>query len=141
MTMVNYFLEVLILTGIGLLVYLLARALPRVNDADLTARAPQAAPHWIHQYLERIDERLLSFVEKLIRRMRLSILKFDNALLHRMRRFRKEPGKETGFPGSGEGNGGNGNGLRPKGPYGPEGNGNGLQPRGPNGPAGNGTQA
>ena len=105
------------MASVGLILYLLARALPRVDDADLEAKPKQGLPHWVHEYLERLDVWILGVVEKFLRRTRLGILKIDNTLAEKMRRFRKEPAKEPGFPtveppknGNGNGNGhGDGN--------------------------------
>ena len=103
--MLNYLLEALIMVSLGLILYLFARALPRLDDTDLDARPKQGMPHWFIEYLERVDEWLLSFAEKMIRRVRLSILKIDNTLSKKLQRFKREPAKETGFPSEANGKG------------------------------------
>jgi hypothetical protein len=96
--MVNYLLEVLMMVSLGLILYLFARALPRVNDADLEAKPTPGLPHWVHEYLEKIDEWILATIEKTIRRFRLWILKIDNTLSEKLKRFKRETVKETAFP-------------------------------------------
>jgi hypothetical protein len=108
--MVNYLLEVLMMVSVGLILYLFARALPRVNDADLDAKPQPGLPHWVHGYLEKLDEWLLATIEKTIRRIRLWILKVDNSLSEKLKRFKRDATKETGFPTIDAPKNGNGNG-------------------------------
>jgi len=108
--MVNYLLEVLMMASLGLVLYLFARALPRVDDADLEAKPQPGLPHWVHGYLEKLDEWLIAAVEKTIRRFRLWILKIDNALSDKLKRFKRDAPKEAGFPTNEPPKNGNGNG-------------------------------
>lgn len=112
--MLNYILEVLIMASLGLILYLFARALPRVDDADLDAKPRQGLPHWAHTYLERADEWTVSIAEKTIRRFRLWILKLDNGLSLRLKRFKRESAPLPGFTEEPKKNGnGNGDGHTP----------------------------
>lgn len=95
--MLNYLLELLIMVSLGLIMYLLARALPRVSDVDTQQVRHVPVPHWAATHLERFDEYALATLEKLIRRFRLWILKLDNTLLGRLERFRRPTAEKTAF--------------------------------------------
>ena len=100
--MLNYLLELLIMVSMGLILYLVARALPRVSDLDTKPSRHIPVPHWATAYFERFDERALAVVEKVIRRFRLWVLKLDNALLGRLERFRRPAAEKTPFSSNNE---------------------------------------
>ena len=70
-----------------MVLFLFARALPRIDDTNTVApRIPQV-PHWIIGYIERCDEFLLSAFEKFLRRLRVMLLKVDNAVSEKLKQF------------------------------------------------------
>ncbi|MDO8469855.1 MAG: hypothetical protein Q7S84_02405 [bacterium] len=101
--MLNYLLELLVMVSLGLILYLLARVLPRVSDLDTKPSRHIPVPHWATAYFERFDERALAILEKMIRRVRLWVLKIDNALLGRLERFRRPVAGKTPFSSNNEG--------------------------------------
>ncbi len=98
MSWLSFILELITMASLGLVVYVLLRALPRVSDRDVTPQPSGQSSHWFIEYLERVDEWLLSFVEKLLRRIRVFTLKLDNVVSAKLHRFKREGAKETGFP-------------------------------------------
>ena len=96
--MLEFVSEMLMMVSAGAVVYLIARAMPRVSDEEPNAARPSGAPHPFIVYVERVDERILSFAEKLLRRARVVLLKLDNAVTTKLNRFKKEQPKEPGFP-------------------------------------------
>ncbi len=113
MTTTTFILEILVVASAGTVLYLLARALPRVSDVDTTPTPAEVAPHWFMERLEKLDEDSLFFAEKFIRRIRVVLLKIDNTLTGKLKRFKKEASGETGFlleGENGERKNGNGNG-------------------------------
>jgi hypothetical protein len=115
--MAAFLLQTAMVVSLGVVLYLLARTLPRVSDTDTTPTPGEPAPHWLMERLEKLDEEILFVSEKLLRRLRVILLKLDNTLTGKLKRFRKEVSAEAGFLLEGEkgerknGNGGeNGNG-------------------------------
>lgn len=94
--LLKYILHIVITGSLGVIIYLFARALPRVGDADAMPRETLKT-HWLMAYVEKLDERFLSFVEKLLRRSRVVILKLDNTLTRKLHSFKKETPKESAF--------------------------------------------
>lgn len=91
----KFILEFLIMLALGAIVYLMARALPRVSDTDTSAPEGPVVPHWFMAYVERFDEWLLLTFEKMLRKFRLLILKVDNVVTKKLNRFKKGTPKET----------------------------------------------
>ncbi len=85
----------LIMFALGAIVYLMARALPRVSETDTTTPVETVVPHWLTIYVEKLDELLLSIAEKILRKFRVIILKFDNTISKKINRFRKDVAKEV----------------------------------------------
>lgn len=106
--MTEILLQSFIVIGLGIMIYLVARALPRIDDNDLEAPARRAGDNRLTLYLEKIDVWLKSFLEKFLRRLRLVIFKVDNALSERLKKLKGTPSKETAFPGETK----NGNGSQ-----------------------------
>ena len=84
--------------SLGTILYLLARALPRVNDQEIKEKSASSQPHWFNTYLEKADEWLKAYLEKFLRRIRVWILKLDNFVAHRLNRFKKETPREPILP-------------------------------------------
>lgn len=82
----NFILQIFLMVGIGGVVYLFARAAPRIDDTleqkekDKTGKLLSKIP------IERIDMALSNFWEKFLRRMRVSLLKIDNFLMNHLNR-------------------------------------------------------
>ncbi|MDI6734162.1 MAG: hypothetical protein QMD50_01565 [Patescibacteria group bacterium] len=107
--MFKFILQIIIMFSLGAIAYILARAMPRVND--LEAPPPSALKtHWFMGYLEKADEWLLTFLEKLLRRFRVFILRLDNNLTKKLHRFKKDAAKENVFASEQVKENGNGNG-------------------------------
>lgn len=87
--------------ALGVILYLTARALPRVNDVDTTpVKEPEL--HWLTPVLEKADEKLKRFLERLFRRLKVVILKLDNFVSGKLNKFKKEEQKEISLPVSSE---------------------------------------
>ena len=84
--MYNFIFQTIIVVALGAMIYLTARALPRVpaeietaprgRTADLLERLIARLP------LKKLDAATSSFLEKFLRRVRLFVLKFDNWIHH-----------------------------------------------------------
>jgi len=86
--MYNFISQILLMVGIGGVVYLFARAAPRIDDTleqkekDKTGQLLSKIP------IEKIDTALSNFWEKLLRRLRVSLLRIDNFLISRLNKMK-----------------------------------------------------
>ena len=76
--MYNFVLQIIVFISLGVVVYMMARALPRVSDAE----APRG-PGWMDRLMkrvptEKIDQNINSFLVKFLRKFKLVVLKLDN---------------------------------------------------------------
>ncbi len=77
--MYDFLLQTIFFTSIGLIIYLMARAVPRVTEVGDTAHAPGRFDRFLSRLpLHTIDERINIFFEKFLRRMKVVIMKSDN---------------------------------------------------------------
>ncbi len=112
--MALFLLEIVMVVSLGVVLYLLARTLPRVSDTDTSPTPEAPAPHWLMERLEKLDEEIIFVAEKLLRRVRVGLLKLDNTLTRKLKRFKKEVPGDTTFSlegEAGERKNGNGNGA------------------------------
>lgn len=93
----KFILEIILMLALGVILYLFARALPRVSDTDVSPQK-ELKIHWLSPLLERIDEKLKAFLERLFRRLKVVILKLDNFVSTKLNKFKKEELKEIGLP-------------------------------------------
>ncbi|MBI4159630.1 hypothetical protein HY504_00485 [Candidatus Wolfebacteria bacterium] len=108
--MYNFIFEIGFFLGLGTMIYLVARAVPRVGDdllADehhsglidrLIARIP----------MEKLDEMSSRFLLKMLRRTRLVILRLDNLIgksLEKVKRSNNNSSTSLRASGNGNGNG------------------------------------
>jgi len=89
----RFLLEVLIMVALGVMLYLAARTLPRIDDREEGAAGFRT--HWFTVYLEKADERLKTVWEKTLRRAGVAVLRISNNINARLAKLKKESGKET----------------------------------------------
>ncbi len=89
----NFFLEILMTVSLGIILYLMARVLPRINDAEIHA-TPIIKDQWFVRYLEIVDEWIAYYSEKMLRRIKVWISKLDNNITKKLSRFKKENPKD-----------------------------------------------
>lgn len=98
--MAEFILQLVLVVSGGILLYLVARTLPRLDETDPTPGPRHMLPEWAMHYLERADEELIALFERIVRALRVSLMKFDNTLGEKMRKLKRNGGN------------GNGNGLK-----------------------------
>lgn len=84
----KFILDLAIMVSLAVVLFIFARTLPKIDDKDITAPKKQTPLMLI--YLEKIDERIRSRTEKLLRRFRISILKLDNFVSGKIDNYKKE---------------------------------------------------
>ena len=86
----------LFMIGLGAMVYLIARAIPRVEEEERSASKPEGAKRvFILTSIERIDRLLGETLEKTLRRVRVLVLKIESAISRSLERKRKFAGEST----------------------------------------------
>jgi hypothetical protein len=85
------------MVALAVILYLMAKALPRISDEPENDRAEKSRAMF---YVEKLDTLLKTFLEKTLRQLRVWILKFDNFIGEKINRFKKETPKETKLPGA-----------------------------------------
>ena len=93
--MLKFILEILIMLSLGAILYIIARVMPRIDDRELATVTLKT--HWIAVYIEKIDRRLKSILEKTLRRSGIVILKLDNWVNKKLGKLKKEIDIERGF--------------------------------------------
>lgn len=88
------------MVALAVILYLMAKALPRISDEPENSRAEKNQAMF---YVEKLDIFLRSFLEKTLRQIRVWLLKFDNFIGQKINRFKKETPKETKLPVAEEG--------------------------------------
>lgn len=96
--MTSFILEIIMVASLGVVLYLFARALPRVDDVLVSPEDKKLRTHWLTVYLEKADEWLKVVFEKFLRRVKVLLLKLDNIVSKRLNKFKKEPQKEMKLP-------------------------------------------
>ena len=89
--MYDFVLQIFLISGLAVVVYLMARALPRVvhhgespvNFYDYFERLINRLP--VHKF----DDYLNSYLSKFLRKTRLLVMKIDNKIVHSLGRLRK----------------------------------------------------
>lgn len=94
--MFKFALDIVVVLSLGVILYLFARALPRISEIADDTRDEKIRTHHLSMYAERVDEWLKVFFEKFLRRAKVWIMKLDNTVSERLNRFKKGP-KELPF--------------------------------------------
>ena len=88
--MYNFILQFLIMTSLAIIVYLVARATPRIDENIVFSKSKNSFfDNIVHKLpLEKIDLMSSNLLEKLLRRVKIIILKIDNILTKKLGNFK-----------------------------------------------------
>ena len=75
--------------SLGVIIFLAARTLPRISEMVLTDSPRRKFRWWRGLPLEKIDAVLNSFLEKLLRKIKLVLMKLDNFVSRQLNRIKK----------------------------------------------------
>lgn len=92
--MINFVLNIVLFAALGAVIYLFARTLPRIDDTKLDPAKEDALAAHLTSSVEKLDSRLKSLFEKILRKVRLIVLKVDNAIGNKIGKLKKEKEKE-----------------------------------------------
>lgn len=94
--MYDFLLQMSFFLSLGVILYLMARALPRVDEVAEVHHAPGPFDRLLSKLpLKKIDERLDLFFEKFLRRLKVLVMRIDNAINSSLSRFKKSNGNGT----------------------------------------------
>ncbi len=96
--MYNFILQTIIMASLATIIYLFARAVPRVQDSDLHSRGRDYFGELFDKLpLEKADAYMSMALERFLRSLKVVILKLDNILTKHLRSLRG-----TALPGKNE---------------------------------------
>lgn len=94
--MVNLILQIIVFSSLGLVIYMIARAIPRVPEEV----APSRRSNWVDRIMSKIpmtkiDENINSFFSKFLRRSKVVVMRADNFINDRLGKLNKKSGPAT----------------------------------------------
>ena len=110
--MYSFLLQIAFMASLGLIIYLFARAVPRIGDELPDNKPGSRFDQLISSFpIEKFDASIGAFMEKTLRKLRLIILRLDNAIggyLNNIKKlsgngFRNGQEKPSIFTGNGNG--------------------------------------
>ncbi len=91
--MYDFLLQSTFFLSLGVIIYLLARAVPRVNESGEAHHAPGFFDRLLTKLpLKEVDGWLNAFFEKFLRRLRVGLMKLDNLVNQYLKNFKKANG-------------------------------------------------
>ena len=82
--MQNLFLELTLLVSLAIIVYLMSATVPRIEDKK-EVEDGGGTPKRSSLPLDKLDEALLRFKDKLLRKMKVFVMKIDNFISKQLR--------------------------------------------------------
>jgi len=93
--MIRFIIQTLFFLSLAAILYLMAKAVPRISDEPDNGPVNRSR---VMVYIEKLDEILKAFLEKILRQFRVWLLRLDNFISKKLNRFKKEAPKETKLP-------------------------------------------
>ncbi len=97
-----FILQIVLVLSLGTMIYLIARAVPRVSD-EVTGGAIKRRTKFDHLFsflwIEKIDPLLNNFLEKFLRKMKLVLMKLDNITnnyLNKVKKYKSDSNGKNG---------------------------------------------
>ncbi|MDD5060973.1 MAG: hypothetical protein PHN44_01660 [Candidatus Marinimicrobia bacterium] len=88
--MYDFILQIFIMFSLGTVIFLVARALPRISETE-TANAPKSRTNWFSSFpFEKVDAAVNAFSEKTLRKIKLILMKTDNMVSRQLNKFKKD---------------------------------------------------
>ncbi len=94
--MYDFLLQIFFITSLAVIIYLMARSLPRVQEGEGHVTLSDYLEKWVAKLpLSKIDSSLNNRIEKFLRRIKVLVLKLDNSINRHLNK-RKEDVDEEG---------------------------------------------
>lgn len=89
--MIEFILIDVLLISLGVILYIIARAIPRVEDDPVTIEKKNFLDRFAHSDVpEKLDGMFNLFLLKSLKRIKILTLKFDNALSRQLKKIRSD---------------------------------------------------
>ncbi|HTY39641.1 MAG TPA: hypothetical protein VMC43_00935 [Candidatus Paceibacterota bacterium] len=89
--MLQFIFTNVVMLAAGIILYLMARALPRIVDDPAGERPPTFFERLVNSDIpNRLDEATNFWLGKIFRRLKISLMRFDNYLTERLKRINTE---------------------------------------------------
>lgn len=99
--MYDFLLQIFFVSSLAVIIYLMARALPRLANGEEPKNLYYYLEHWLEKLpVHKMDERLNSYFFKTLKKVRVVVMRVDNKIVRGLNRIKK-----NGENGNGHGNG------------------------------------
>ncbi len=91
--MLSFVSQILMMLSLAALLYLIAKTLPRIDE-----NPPKTLPlkeHWVTRRIEKIDQRIKITSEKLLRKIEVVLLKWENKVSKKVHKLKEESAKSA----------------------------------------------
>jgi hypothetical protein len=89
--MLEFVFVSILMVSFSAVLYLMARALPRIAEEPQTEDSRGFLDRWAHSQIpEKVDIALNGFLLKFLRKLKVLLLKFDNALSRHLQKVKPE---------------------------------------------------
>lgn len=88
--MYNFIFQLIIFVSLGVIIYLFARALPRVENENVSSRQLPLLDSFLSaRILDRADNIAKTILEKILRRIKIIVMKVDNFVSEHLGKLKK----------------------------------------------------
>lgn len=85
--MAQFILTNIFLISVGTVIYMMVRALPRIDGAETSERKPTLIERWVNSGIpEKLDAITSSYAGKLLRKLKVVVLRLDNYLTEKLKK-------------------------------------------------------
>ncbi|KKU14780.1 hypothetical protein A3A20_00840 [Candidatus Wolfebacteria bacterium RIFCSPLOWO2_01_FULL_45_19] len=97
--MYNFILQLIIFASLGAIIYVIARALPRVEGEDINSnkRLSLLDSVFSSKTLDKADVFVKVILEKILRRMKIIVMRADNFVSENLGKIKENGDKPDGF--------------------------------------------
>ena len=96
--MLKFISHIITMLSLGTILYIFARALPRIDETEAQGKKIFARNHILFYYLEKIDGYLHSFSEKTLRKTGVVLMKLENKVNKKLTQIKKDSSNGSGNP-------------------------------------------
>ncbi|MDP2704085.1 MAG: hypothetical protein Q8P01_02590 [bacterium] len=89
--MLAFISQILMMLSLAALLYLIAKTLPRIDENP--PKTLSLKEHWVTRRIEDIDQKIKITLEKLLRRIEVVLLKWENKVSKKVHKLKEESAK------------------------------------------------
>ena len=89
--MLTFVSQILMMVSLAAILYLIAKTLPRIDENP--PRTLSLKEHWVTRRIEQIDKKIKITSEKLLRRVEVLLLKWENKVSKKVDKLKEESAK------------------------------------------------